>query len=209
MIRTIIILSACLVSTGAVALQEDAHDGNKHDQMMHHQDDSHDHESHDHSSHDHKTQHQSKEATATISSKEPGSSKKPGHTQAAEKTDADDQENNAGLDNSGLDNAALADDDPLLLIHTPEIDAALETGGAPVVVKVLGVVCDFCAKAMNKTFGKKDAVLATYVDLDTKTLNLVLVSDDAMSDEQIEKLVVRSGYRAALIDRGAHLLSEE
>jgi uncharacterized protein involved in copper resistance len=36
---------------------------------------------------------------------------------------------------------------------TDDITAALANGGAPVVVDVLGVVCDFCAVAMNKIFG--------------------------------------------------------
>ena len=36
------------------------------------------------------------------------------------------------------------------ITHTDEISAALANGGAPVVVDVLGVVCDFCATAMNK-----------------------------------------------------------
>ena len=60
------------------------------------------------------------------------------------------------------------------ITHTNEISAALANGGAPVVVDVLGVVCDFCATAMNKVFSKRDEVAAIYVDLDKKTLNLVI-----------------------------------
>ena len=54
------------------------------------------------------------------------------------------------------------------ITHTNEISAALANGGAPVVVDVLGVVCDFCATAMNKVFSKRDEVAAIYVDLDKK-----------------------------------------
>ena len=60
------------------------------------------------------------------------------------------------------------------ITHTNEISAALANGGAPVVVDVLGVVCDFCATAMNKIFSKRDEVAAIYVDLDKKTLSLVI-----------------------------------
>jgi len=88
------------------------------------------------------------------------------------------------------------------LARTNAIEAALAAGGAPVVVDVLGVVCDFCAKAMNKTFGKRAEVAAVYVDLDDKTLNLVLKADASMSDETIRKLVTKAGYRAADIRRG-------
>ena len=74
-------------------------------------------------------------------------------------------------------------------------------GGTPVVVDVLGVVCDFCAMAMNKIFGKRDEVTAVYVDLDKKTLSLVIGEGEALSDKQIEKLAKRAGYRIAAIRR--------
>lgn len=96
----------------------------------------------------------------------------------------------------------------IVLSRTPEIDAALAAGGEPVVVEVLGAVCDFCAKAMNRTFGRRDDVSAVYVDLDSKTLNLVLISENAMDDAEIDRVVVRSGYRAKSIHRGAYLLGE-
>lgn len=88
-----------------------------------------------------------------------------------------------------------------LLVHSPDITAALAKGGDAAVVNVLGVVCDFCAKAMNKTFGKKDEVAAVYVDLDTKTLNLVFAPDQSLNDEIIEKLVKKAGYRTSSITR--------
>lgn len=94
----------------------------------------------------------------------------------------------------------------IALSRTTEIDAALAAGGTPVVVEVLGAVCDFCAKAMNKTFGKRNDVSAVYVDLDAKTLNLVLVSADAMDDFEIDRVVTKSGYKAKAIHRGADLV---
>jgi copper chaperone CopZ len=93
------------------------------------------------------------------------------------------------------------------LIRTPEIDAALAKGGEPVVVDVLGVVCDFCAKAMNKTFGKRSEVAAVYVDLDTKTLNLVMDAGQSLSNEQIDRLVENAGYKLAAIRRGPDALN--
>ena len=67
---------------------------------------------------------------------------------------------------------------------------------------VLGVVCDFCAVAMNKIFGKREEVAAIYVDLDTKALSLVLVPGASLSDETIAELAVQAGYRIADIRRG-------
>ncbi len=94
-----------------------------------------------------------------------------------------------------------ANDQPAIA-KTTDIDAALAAGGQPVVADVLGVVCDFCAKAMNKTFGKRDEVAAVYVDLDDKTLNLVLEENASLTDDQINKLVKKAGYRTASIRRG-------
>ena len=90
--------------------------------------------------------------------------------------------------------------------QTHEVTAALVAGGAPVVVDVLGVVCDFCATAMNKTFGKRDEVAAVYVDLDKKTLSLVIGEGAALSDKQIEKLAKKAGYRIAAIRRNSEAL---
>jgi len=87
------------------------------------------------------------------------------------------------------------------ITHTDEISAALANGGAPVVVDVLGVVCDFCATAMNKIFSKRDEVAAIYVDLDKKTLSLVITDGSDLSDKQIEKLAKQAGYRIAAIRR--------
>jgi len=88
------------------------------------------------------------------------------------------------------------------ITRTEEIAAALASGGEPIVVDVLGVVCDFCATAMNKTFGKREEVAAVYVDLDRKTLSLVLRKGRMLTDENVGKLVEKAGYRMAAIRRG-------
>ena len=92
------------------------------------------------------------------------------------------------------------------ITHTDEISAALANGGAPVVVDVLGVVCDFCATAMNKIFSKRDEVAAIYVDLDKKTLSLVINDGSDLSDKQIEKLAKQAGYRIAAIRRDSEAM---
>jgi len=97
----------------------------------------------------------------------------------------------------------------IVISRNADIDAALAQGGTSIVVQVLGVVCDFCAKAMNKTFGRRDDVAAVYVDLDTKTLNLVLTKNSTMDDSEIKHVVRRSGYKTKVIHRGAHLTGEK
>ena len=92
------------------------------------------------------------------------------------------------------------------ITQTDDVAAALAAGGAPIVVDVLGVVCDFCATAMNKIFGKRDEVAAVYVDLDKKTLSLVIGEGEALTDKQIEKLAKKAGYRIAAIRRDSEAL---
>jgi hypothetical protein len=92
------------------------------------------------------------------------------------------------------------------LTRTEEIESALAQGGEPIVADVLGVVCDFCALAMNKIFGKREEVAAIYVDLDTKALSLVLVPGASMSDQTIADLAVQAGYRIADVRRGSKAL---
>jgi len=92
------------------------------------------------------------------------------------------------------------------LTRTGDIESALAQGGEPIVADVLGVVCDFCALAMNKIFGKREEVAAIYVDLDTKALSLVLVPGASMSDQTIADLAVQAGYRIADVRRGSEAL---
>ena len=92
------------------------------------------------------------------------------------------------------------------LTHTSEIDAALAEGGEPIVADVLGVVCDFCATAMNKIFGKRAEVAAIYVDLDTKARSIVTHEQGSLSDEDIGSLAEQAGYRVAAVRRGAAAL---
>lgn len=92
------------------------------------------------------------------------------------------------------------------LTRTGDIESALAQGGEPIVADVLGVVCDFCALAMNKIFGKREEVAAIYVDLDTKALSLVLVPGASMSDQTIADLAVQAGYRIADVRRGTEAL---
>ncbi len=88
----------------------------------------------------------------------------------------------------------------------PKILAAVAAGGELIIVDVLGVVCDFCSTAMNKTFMKREEVAASAVDLDTKTLSLALKPGETLDDKTIRKLVVKAGYKAAGIRRGEEAL---
>lgn len=93
----------------------------------------------------------------------------------------------------------------LRMSDQPKLHAAIAAGGEPIVAKVLGVVCEFCSTAMNKTFGKRDDVAAVYVDLDESTLNLVLKPGETITDKALRKAVKKSGYKVDKIERGPDL----
>ena len=103
---------------------------------------------------------------------------------------------------SNASHSGHGDGDRPVLTRTENIESALADGGEPIVADVLGVVCDFCALAMNKIFSKREEVAAIYVDLDTKALNLVLAPGTSLSDQTIADLAVQAGYRIAEVRRG-------
>jgi len=94
--------------------------------------------------------------------------------------------------------AAFSDETPVL---NAELSAAIEAGGSLVIVGVTGMVCDLCAVAMTRTFGRRGEVAAVHVDLDAKTLQIVERSGQTLSDDAIEDLVRRSGYRMTALQR--------
>ena len=133
------------------------------------------------------------------------------HTMGVDPTQAQPAEQNHDNDDESLDThsaapASKTTANTAALTRTEDIDTALSAGGEPIVADVLGVVCDFCALAMNKIFSKRGEVAAIYVDLDTKTLNLVLIPGATLSDGRIAELAIQEGYRVAGIRRGTEAL---
>jgi hypothetical protein len=113
-----------------------------------------------------------------------------------------EHQDHAEADSSHASHSGHGASDGPVLTRTEDIESALADGGEPIVADVLGVVCDFCAMAMNKIFSKREEVAAIYVDLDTKALSLVLAPGASMSDQTIADLAIEAGYRIAEVRRG-------
>ena len=88
---------------------------------------------------------------------------------------------------------ALAESEP-----APVAEASTQT---MVTAKVNGMVCDFCARAVTKVFGKEDAVENVHVDLDNGEIHVTLKAGSALSDERVASLVKKSGYDLVSIAR--------
>jgi mercuric ion binding protein len=69
-------------------------------------------------------------------------------------------------------------------------------------VKVKGMVCSFCAQGLDKKFSEKPAVETVAVSLEKKTVDLVFKNGQTMTDEEIKKTILDSGYNVKSIERG-------
>lgn len=108
----------------------------------------------------------------------------------------------AGEDHAGHTPETTPTTDEIDLETMPEtIRAAVSAGGELTIVNVRGLVCDFCAEAMTRTFGRHEEVTGVHVDLDTKQLRLVTHPGVPLDDETIDDLVRRSGYELSEIRR--------
>jgi copper chaperone CopZ len=66
--------------------------------------------------------------------------------------------------------------------------------GGTVYADVNGLVCDFCARALEKVFGKQEAVESRDVDLDKKVITIHFNEGQKLAEEVITKLSLDSGY---------------
>lgn len=77
------------------------------------------------------------------------------------------------------------------------------TTGPGAVVKINGLICDFCVQALTKTFKKQAAVRAIAVDLNAKELRLGFKPGMSLDDATIGKLIKDAGYNVVAIKRRA------
>ena len=77
-----------------------------------------------------------------------------------------------------------------------------DAGGDTVTVDVNGLVCDFCARAVEKVFSRRDEVAGVAVDLEAKTITLAMKPGGQIDDATLKKLIVDSGYNVLAVRRG-------
>lgn len=69
-------------------------------------------------------------------------------------------------------------------------------------VAVNGLVCDFCARALEKTFGKREEVRDITVDLGSGRVSVVMQEGRTLDDATLRRLITDAGYDIRSIDRG-------
>ncbi len=90
-----------------------------------------------------------------------------------------------------------------MLFSTTPVLAAPQTCDKPnqAVIHVNGMVCDFCARTIEKTMKEADGVNGVAVDLTAKTITLALDPEKPTpSDESLKALITDSGYDTVKID---------
>ncbi len=75
-------------------------------------------------------------------------------------------------------------------------------GKDKVFVSVNGLVCDFCARALEKVFSKRDEVVGIHVDLDKGQVLVAMKEGQTINDETLTQLITDSGYNVTAIQRG-------
>ncbi|HAT52117.1 MAG: heavy-metal-associated domain-containing protein [Betaproteobacteria bacterium] len=66
--------------------------------------------------------------------------------------------------------------------------------GGTIYAGVNGLVCDFCARALEKTFGKEEAVEFINVDLDEKIITIHLNEGQSLDNKTVLQLITDAGY---------------
>ena len=61
-------------------------------------------------------------------------------------------------------------------------------------ISVNGLVCDFCARSIEKLFSKKESVKSINVNLEQMLITISLKKGKSLNDDIITKVIIDSGY---------------
>lgn len=95
---------------------------------------------------------------------------------------------------------------PAYAEHTAGAPEKMQAGeinqtGTLIQIGVNGLVCDFCARALEKVFMKRSDVAGIDVSLDDSRIIVSLKDKADINDETLRKLVTDAGYNVSGITR--------
>lgn len=82
-----------------------------------------------------------------------------------------------------------------------EIKLTAAEGEKLIIAHVEGMVCDFCARGLEKTLGKKKEVKKIQISLERGTITLLMDKEKNLTDEAIIKLIKANGFTPQKIQR--------
>lgn len=89
----------------------------------------------------------------------------------------------------------------LIVAAAMSVSMAYASASQLVTVQVNGLVCDFCARSLEATFGKRPEVASIKVDLDTKLISIALNDGQNIDDTTIRETVIDAGFDVVAIER--------
>ena len=81
------------------------------------------------------------------------------------------------------------------------LTGSLENNGTLIRVAVEGMVCDFCAQAIEKVFMKRDEVTGITINLEKQNVIIALKEKSNLKNSLIKELFLDSGYNVTEIKR--------
>lgn len=69
-------------------------------------------------------------------------------------------------------------------------------------LELYGMVCDFCARSVEKILNKREEVSAFNVDLDEAIVSVVFHKEQDIADAELAKIIADAGYNLVNIKRG-------
>lgn len=99
----------------------------------------------------------------------------------------------------------------LTLLTATLLTLSLPAHANTIFADVNGLVCDFCARALEKTFGSKEEVKDIKVNLDEKVVTINFNEGQNLDDETVTQLIKDAGYDVRGIRRpdAAETVSDE
>jgi copper chaperone CopZ len=95
---------------------------------------------------------------------------------------------------------------PVHAEHTDGIPTKIQAGdinktGTLINIGVNGLVCDFCARALEKVFMKRSDIAGIDVSLDDSRILVSLKDNADIDDDTLRKLVTDAGYNVSSMTR--------
>ena len=75
----------------------------------------------------------------------------------------------------------------------------IDPGGDIAVIEVNGLVCDFCARAIEKIFMKNAAVAAIDVNLTSKKITISFRKGQKLDDKTVTDMITDAGYNVRTV----------
>lgn len=90
----------------------------------------------------------------------------------------------------------------LIFININHSKSQKKSEGEKLSILVNGLVCDFCARSIEKLFRKKKSVSSIDVSLEKMLITINLNEGNEINDKDIIEIIKNSGYEVTEIIRG-------